>query len=143
MLAAAAAAAPAFGKDDPKLDAPPAGITPVTVPLSQILKNYETAAGKLAKGTADSRKEARTFSKAGLAGTETLERRGLGYHSRIVTGSVQDEYGRCSRLAPRRERRRITDGLIGQNVLRYFDVYFDYSREKMYLVPNDRYRERF
>lgn len=35
------------------------------------------------------------------------------------------------------------DGLIGQDVLRYFDVYFDYSRYKLYLLPNARYRSRF
>ena len=35
------------------------------------------------------------------------------------------------------------DGLIGQDVLRYFDVYFDYSRLRVYLVPNDRYRQRW
>jgi hypothetical protein len=35
------------------------------------------------------------------------------------------------------------DGLIGQDVLRNFDVYFDYSRSMMYLVPNDRYRQRW
>lgn len=35
------------------------------------------------------------------------------------------------------------DGLIGQDVLRYFDVYFDYAHTTMYLVPNERYRERW
>lgn len=35
------------------------------------------------------------------------------------------------------------DGLIGQDVLRNFDVYFDYARTKMYLVPNERYRQRW
>ena len=35
------------------------------------------------------------------------------------------------------------DGLIGQDVLRNFDVYFDYSRSIMYLVPNDRYKQRW
>lgn len=35
------------------------------------------------------------------------------------------------------------DGLIGQDVLRNFDVYFDYSRTMLYLVPNQRYRERW
>jgi predicted aspartyl protease len=35
------------------------------------------------------------------------------------------------------------DGIIGQDVLRNFDVYFDYSRAMMYLVPNERYRQRW
>ncbi|MBV8082506.1 MAG: aspartyl protease family protein [Candidatus Eremiobacteraeota bacterium] len=35
------------------------------------------------------------------------------------------------------------DGLIGQDVLRNFDVYLDYPHSKIYLVPNDRYRQRY
>jgi len=35
------------------------------------------------------------------------------------------------------------DGIIGQDVLRNFDVYFDYQRSMLYLVPNDRYRQRW
>lgn len=35
------------------------------------------------------------------------------------------------------------DGLIGQDILRNFDVYFDYSRSMMYLVPNDRFKQRY
>ncbi|HET7814316.1 MAG TPA: aspartyl protease family protein [Candidatus Baltobacteraceae bacterium] len=35
------------------------------------------------------------------------------------------------------------DGLIGQDVLRNFDVYFDYAHTTMYLVPNDRYKQRW
>jgi hypothetical protein len=35
------------------------------------------------------------------------------------------------------------DGLIGQDVLRNFDVYFDYSRSMMYLLPNERFRQRW
>jgi len=35
------------------------------------------------------------------------------------------------------------DGLIGQDVLRNFDVYFDYGRAMLYLLPNDRYRQRW
>ena len=35
------------------------------------------------------------------------------------------------------------DGLIGQDVLRNFDLYFDYRNAKIYLVPNDRYRTRW
>lgn len=35
------------------------------------------------------------------------------------------------------------DGLVGQDVLRNFDVYLDYAREKIWLVPNDRYRARW
>ena len=35
------------------------------------------------------------------------------------------------------------DGLIGQDVLRYFDVYFDYPKSTIYVVPNERYHDRF
>ena len=35
------------------------------------------------------------------------------------------------------------DGLLGQDILRNFDVYLDYPQLKIYLVPNDRYRERW
>lgn len=35
------------------------------------------------------------------------------------------------------------DGLIGQDVLRNFDVYFDYAHYVLYLMPNDRYRQRW
>lgn len=34
-------------------------------------------------------------------------------------------------------------GLIGQDALRYFDVYLDYARQAIYLVPNQRYHERY
>ena len=35
------------------------------------------------------------------------------------------------------------DGLIGQDVLRYFDVYLDYPHATIYFLPNSRYRDRF
>ena len=35
------------------------------------------------------------------------------------------------------------DGLIGQDVLRNFDIYLDYASLKIYFVPNDRYRQRW
>ncbi len=35
------------------------------------------------------------------------------------------------------------DGLIGQDVLRYFTVYLDYAHERIGLVPNARYTARF
>jgi hypothetical protein len=35
------------------------------------------------------------------------------------------------------------DGLIGQDVMRNFDVYLDYPHAKVYFVPNDRFRERW
>ncbi|MGA9419956.1 MAG: hypothetical protein WBV40_12475, partial [Candidatus Cybelea sp.] len=35
------------------------------------------------------------------------------------------------------------DGLIGQDFLRNFDVYLDYPHDKIYLVPNDRFRKRW
>jgi predicted aspartyl protease len=35
------------------------------------------------------------------------------------------------------------DGLIGQDVLRNFDLYLDYHHATIYLVPNERYRTRW
>jgi predicted aspartyl protease len=35
------------------------------------------------------------------------------------------------------------DGLLGQDFLRYFDVYFDYPQQMLYLVPNARYHQRW
>jgi hypothetical protein len=35
------------------------------------------------------------------------------------------------------------DGLIGQDFLRNFDVYLDYPHQKIYLLPNDRFRARW
>jgi hypothetical protein len=35
------------------------------------------------------------------------------------------------------------DGLIGQDFLRNFDVYLDYPNAKVYLVPNDRFYDRW
>ena len=35
------------------------------------------------------------------------------------------------------------DGLIGQDVLRNFDVYLDYAHSKLYLLPNERFRQRW
>ncbi|MEO6836563.1 MAG: aspartyl protease family protein [Candidatus Tumulicola sp.] len=35
------------------------------------------------------------------------------------------------------------DGLIGQDFLRNFDLYLDYPHSKIYLAPNDRFRQRW
>ena len=35
------------------------------------------------------------------------------------------------------------DGLIGQDVLRNFDVYLDYAHQVLYSAPNERYRQRW
>jgi hypothetical protein len=35
------------------------------------------------------------------------------------------------------------DGLIGQDFLRNFDVYLDYPDSRIYLAPNDRFRQRW
>jgi hypothetical protein len=35
------------------------------------------------------------------------------------------------------------DGLVGQDVLRNFDLYLDYPHSKIYLVPNDRFHQRW
>ncbi len=35
------------------------------------------------------------------------------------------------------------DGLIGQDVLRNFDVWLDYPHQCVYFRPNDRFRQRW
>jgi hypothetical protein len=35
------------------------------------------------------------------------------------------------------------DGLIGQDVLRNYDVWLDYPHLRVYLRPNDRFRQRW
>lgn len=90
---AAALIAPALAADDKKLDAPPPNISPTTATLSQILKHYTQATGRLTAGTANTRQETWSFTKAGLPGTETLVRSGLDYRSRIVSGPLVEEYG--------------------------------------------------
>ncbi len=84
---------PALAADDKKLDAAPQGITPTTVTLSAILKAYRTATGRIAPGTPNTRQETWSFTKAGLAGTETLVRSGTDYRSHIVTGPLTEDYG--------------------------------------------------
>lgn len=89
----AAMTAPALPSDDKKLDAPPAGIAPASISLSQVLKTYSAAIGKLHSAGSDTRQETWTFTKAGLPGTETLVRSGSDYRSHIVTGPLTEDYG--------------------------------------------------
>jgi hypothetical protein len=35
------------------------------------------------------------------------------------------------------------DGIIGQDLLRNFDVYLDYPHDRIYLIPNDRFQQRW
>lgn len=91
-LLALCAVAAAAAKDD-KLSAPPPGITPTTVTVSQILKQYDAAVGQLKAGLNDTRREVWHFTDAGLNGTETLTRQGYDFHSKIVAGPVVNEYG--------------------------------------------------
>jgi hypothetical protein len=41
------------------------------------------------------------------------------------------------------ERAELADGVIGNNLLRRFNIIFDYSRKKMYIKPNSHYNEPF
>jgi hypothetical protein len=93
LALSAALSAPAFAADDKKLDAPPTGLSPTTTTLSHVLKAYTAATGRLVPGTRDTRQESWAFTKAGLAGTETLVRSGSDYHSHIVTGPISEDYG--------------------------------------------------
>ena len=92
LLLSAASTFPALA-GSANLDAPPAGIAPNPIALSQILKNYTAAVGKRPAGAPQATSESWTFTKAGANGTETLVRDGLDYYSRITTGPLVDEYG--------------------------------------------------
>jgi hypothetical protein len=35
------------------------------------------------------------------------------------------------------------DGILGQDLLRYYDLYLDYPHSRILLVPNSRYTDRF
>jgi hypothetical protein len=35
------------------------------------------------------------------------------------------------------------EGILGQDFLRYYDVYFDYPHSRIWLAPNSRYQDRF
>lgn len=35
------------------------------------------------------------------------------------------------------------EGILGQDFLRYYDIYFDYAHSRIWLAPNSRYQERF
>jgi len=91
-LLALFAAGAASAKDD-KLSEPPAGITPTSVTVSQVLKQYDAAVGRLKAGVADARRESWHFTEAGLRGTETLTRQEYNFHSKIAAGPIVDEYG--------------------------------------------------
>jgi hypothetical protein len=83
----------AFAADDKQLDTPPAGLTPSTATVSQILKQYDAATGALKAGVDDTRREVWHFSRAGLAGTETLTRQDLNFRAKIAAGPIINEYG--------------------------------------------------
>lgn len=78
------------------VDTPPAGITPSTTTLSQILKAHDLAVGRLTKSGESVRTEVWQFTKSGASGTERLVRHGTDYHSVIQTGPFTEEYGQSS-----------------------------------------------
>src|SRR5436305_7165153 len=85
-------AATAIGKDD-KLDAPPAGLTPTTATVSQILKRYQAAVGQLKAGVDDTPREVWRFSKAGLPGTQTLTRQAFDFPPKFLASPLVLDYG--------------------------------------------------
>lgn len=77
---------------DAALDAPPQNLRATTTSLADILAAHEKARGKVdARDTTVV--ENWQFVDSGMAGTETLERSGTNYHSRIVQGPFVEEYG--------------------------------------------------
>jgi hypothetical protein len=83
-------------KVDPKLDAPPAGLSPSTARLADILARHERALGTRTPGLADTATEHWTFVLAGQPGTETLERAGTNYRSHIERGPLVEEFGQLN-----------------------------------------------
>lgn len=73
------------------LDAPPPNLATTTVHLSAILAQHDAAVGR--PSGADTVIEDWRFTDSGVSGTLHLERSGTNYHSRIVTGSLIEEYG--------------------------------------------------
>jgi len=94
FLIAAACTSIARAAGAPVPDTPPAGIEPAGVPLSQVLKAYDAAAGALLPGVANTRVEHWTYTDAGLKGSETLVRSGQDYYARVLEGAYVEEFGR-------------------------------------------------
>jgi hypothetical protein len=90
-LAAGFPAIVALAKSD--VDAPPSGLTSSTAHVRDILAAHDAATGASLLATKKTVVEHWTFVDSGLAGTETLERSGSNYHSRITSGPFVDEYG--------------------------------------------------
>ncbi|HEY5425202.1 MAG TPA: aspartyl protease family protein, partial [Candidatus Tumulicola sp.] len=89
----AVSAAPALDKHDAALDAAPTGLVPSSAKLSDVLAAHDRAVGNAAAEAGKTVAERWIFTSAGIAGTETLERSGLNYHSRIAEGPFVEEYG--------------------------------------------------
>jgi Aspartyl protease len=82
-----------WASDDDKLDAPPAGLTPSSAHLADILKAHESAVGHLDAGVPDRSVEDWSFTDTGQSGTEHLERSKTDYDSQITFGSLAESYG--------------------------------------------------
>jgi len=76
------------------LDAPPAGLVPTSEHLSEILAAHVRAVGTPVGP--DTVIEDWRFTDSGMTGTEHLERAGMDYHSRIVSGPFVEEYGQSN-----------------------------------------------
>lgn len=107
LLACAAALTPALA-DDATLDAPPPDLVKSTATLSDILAAHDKAVGKLPAGMADTAVERWYFVDTGLRGTLDLERSGTNYHSRIVAGSLVEEFGQNADGRWHKDRNGIT-----------------------------------
>lgn len=94
VLLLAAATGTAFARGSKDLDTPPAGLTPSTATISQILKSYDAATGRRVGVAADTSQEVWQFNRQGLQGTETLLRSGSDYYSKIAAGPLVEEYGK-------------------------------------------------
>ncbi len=107
-------------KPDPKLDADPAGLAPVTVRLADVLAKHERALGSRAAGLADTAIEEWAFVLAGQAGTEHLERAGANYRSRLVRGPLIEEFGQLDGKRWHRDFNGITSPMTDIDVFSFY-----------------------
>lgn len=94
LVLTASSSIPALADDAKKLDAPPAGLVPTTMKLSQILAKHDAAVGTAVAKAPSVQDWA--FTDTGLPGTEHLVRSGTDYHSIIVTPAYTVEYGQLN-----------------------------------------------
>jgi hypothetical protein len=114
--------ATAAAKVDRKLDIPPAGLTPSTVRLADVLAAHERAAGAPLPGAKDTVIEKWTFTDTGISGTETLQRSGTDYRSEIVKGPFTERYGQLGGKRWHQDSNGFTSPATGVEDVSFFAI---------------------